>query len=835
MHIVAFPSPMIVPDESCFKAPPGKKPVVDLKVQRAQPVNSFISRNLQDDAAPLLASQLSPSEEEGRYFRSLRPSRKLSNQMKWSGRTGLRLINPDTFFTNPTDILHSYVQSTDNAVTRFSRLAAAPDTDTGALIDLVASTLTAIALGNQTIANTIAYINEVEFDKARQAAFDQAHARESVLKIILNIEVRHFASNVPTAQLKRPPQLLILSVVPGVGEVADIVAGGVDTFGLISKAMDAFSLAKTLDKDSDIFKLFGAGLRTEDEIADAAEGAEAVIGAEARETRGALGDSVGKVQDTAIQKKPEEPCVFNLYSAAELKISSSEYRALCEENNLPMAIPGSLNDPTETTTGSYITCVTKYEGSCQCDHLFEQSVRCFGDLDSTAEIKAIFNDKSSSRSKANGFNPNAVKKSLTSAYKSDESFKRIYQKYQTVGMKLVFDTANAPNGDVSMVKIAKSSEDHATDLIKRLRTAEPVKDEADPNDTAEDAAESEDKGRGKSKRPLSPGSTGTCSDDPEAARKKIKPWTTSVNAMKEICSSPFFRFGRIILNNEYCDNSYGHTVTEKHTVTETKYKTVPTTVTMFKTETRTRTDTEHITQVYTSTKMVPTTRIWASSEIIDKTKTIDHTLTAIETSTAIKVHTKTETETDAETETDTKTLDRTITNFMRRTVVSTMVVPTTYLKTWVTTPVVDKTKTVEKTKTATVTEDMTRFETKTKTDTLTDRVTMTDTMTVTRPTTILSVWVSTSIKDKTETIRNTVTSTRVDSVTETQTTTHLSTETATVTTTNVRNIKETGLSRCLQKCKESVGLYSSTYPAPTPTGSSHETSCEGSGCGSGGY
>jgi hypothetical protein len=65
--------------------------------------------------------------------------------------------------------------------------------------------------------------------------------------------------------------------------------------------MDAFSLAKTLDKDSDIFKLLGTGLRTEDEVADAAEAAEQVIGAEARETRGTLAGSVGKVQDAAIQ------------------------------------------------------------------------------------------------------------------------------------------------------------------------------------------------------------------------------------------------------------------------------------------------------------------------------------------------------------------------------------------------------------------------------------------------------------------------------------------------------------------------------------------------------
>lgn len=85
------------------------------------------------------------------------------------------------------------------------------------------------------------------------------------------------------------------------GEISDIVAGGFDTFGLISKAMDTFSLAKTLDKDSDIFKLFGTGLKTEDELAEAADAADDAISVEARETRGNLASSVGKVQDTAIQ------------------------------------------------------------------------------------------------------------------------------------------------------------------------------------------------------------------------------------------------------------------------------------------------------------------------------------------------------------------------------------------------------------------------------------------------------------------------------------------------------------------------------------------------------
>jgi hypothetical protein len=86
-----------------------------------------------------------------------------------------------------------------------------------------------------------------------------------------------------------------------VGEISDIVLGGVDTFSLISKAMDVASLAKTLDKDSDLFKLLGFGLRTEDEVVAASDATEEVISTEALATRGKLGSCVAKAQDTALQ------------------------------------------------------------------------------------------------------------------------------------------------------------------------------------------------------------------------------------------------------------------------------------------------------------------------------------------------------------------------------------------------------------------------------------------------------------------------------------------------------------------------------------------------------
>jgi hypothetical protein len=86
-----------------------------------------------------------------------------------------------------------------------------------------------------------------------------------------------------------------------VGEISDIVLGGWDTFSLISKAMDVASLAKTLDKDSEIFKILGIGLRAEEEVAGASEATEEAMSVEAVATRGKLGSSVTKAQDAVLK------------------------------------------------------------------------------------------------------------------------------------------------------------------------------------------------------------------------------------------------------------------------------------------------------------------------------------------------------------------------------------------------------------------------------------------------------------------------------------------------------------------------------------------------------
>ena len=89
-----------------------------------------------------------------------------------------------------------------------------------------------ISSGNDTIGSMYDYIRQVspsypfasftertqvEYDKQLQESFDQQHARESVGKAIGNI------------------LLSLLAFLPGVGEISDIVVGGVDTFAIINK------------------------------------------------------------------------------------------------------------------------------------------------------------------------------------------------------------------------------------------------------------------------------------------------------------------------------------------------------------------------------------------------------------------------------------------------------------------------------------------------------------------------------------------------------------------------------------------------------------------------
>jgi len=82
---------------------------------------------------------------------------------------------------------------------------------------------------------------------------------------------------------------------------------------------------------------------------------------------------------------------------------------------------------------------------------------------------------------------------------------------------------------------------------------------------------------------------------------------------------------------------------------------------------------------------VPTTRVWISTEVIDKTKVVEHTLTATETQTETNVYTRTATETDFATQ----TLKQTETATVVQHDVQTVVVPTTYFKTWETTKIID--------------------------------------------------------------------------------------------------------------------------------------------------
>ncbi|KAJ7930199.1 hypothetical protein B0H13DRAFT_2652018 [Mycena leptocephala] len=95
-------------------------------------------------------------------------------------------------------------------------------------------------------------------------------------------------------------QLALLSFIPGVGEKSDLVIGGLDIFGAISKIIDIASLARTLDEETDIFSLLGT-LGDDAEIAEAAAGVEDALDVATLVTRGKFGQALSKVTDKLVQ------------------------------------------------------------------------------------------------------------------------------------------------------------------------------------------------------------------------------------------------------------------------------------------------------------------------------------------------------------------------------------------------------------------------------------------------------------------------------------------------------------------------------------------------------
>ncbi|KAF7367964.1 Glycoside hydrolase family 18 protein [Mycena sanguinolenta] len=138
---------------------------------------------------------------------------------------GLYLINTETFFKNPVDIINGFVGNTATALSQYQLLALRNGTSTTTLMSLLQATLTSISVGNDTIGSIQSYISQTKLDEQEQAAAE-AESRSSAISTFTNIG------------------LMLLSFIPGVGDIVDLAAGGVDIFSAISDVVDIASIAK---------------------------------------------------------------------------------------------------------------------------------------------------------------------------------------------------------------------------------------------------------------------------------------------------------------------------------------------------------------------------------------------------------------------------------------------------------------------------------------------------------------------------------------------------------------------------------------------------------------
>ncbi|EJD37321.1 hypothetical protein AURDEDRAFT_173595 [Auricularia subglabra TFB-10046 SS5] len=195
---------------------------------------------------------------------------------------GIRVIDPDKYFASPKDIINNFVTASDIAVQAYT-VSAQTYPSPFDLALMLQDVLTTISLGNQTVANILAYKDEVHKDQQLQEAFDQAHARESVARIIVDV------------------LLAVLTFIPGVGEVADLAIGGLDAWSLFSKGLDVISLAGTLGRNGELANLARSGFATLEQLFVASRRVETVLTKETRATRGALGARVDGVTDHLLE------------------------------------------------------------------------------------------------------------------------------------------------------------------------------------------------------------------------------------------------------------------------------------------------------------------------------------------------------------------------------------------------------------------------------------------------------------------------------------------------------------------------------------------------------
>ncbi|KZV82618.1 hypothetical protein EXIGLDRAFT_729485, partial [Exidia glandulosa HHB12029] len=313
-------------------------------------------------------------------------------------------VAPKDYFVNPVDMINNYVDASDNIASYYRLLAVEDDQSVAVLADLLERTLTTVSLGNETIGNLKAYMDEVHFDQALQQVFDQAHARASVGEVVSTI------------------LLGVLGFIPGVGEIADLFLGGVDAFGIFSKFVDAATLTGTLAKDSRILRLFGrGGLATEADISAAAEDVELGLSDTSLATRGSLGKSVDTVTDKIAQcgtsdlgslaldglslgsslldpsdavtpstlerrKKPvPQKCLFKITSTNQLR--GKDYVDRCTEGNGLLDFP---DDPANPTSVSKITFNDCKEGPHRKDCTFLEFIDIFRDkIKDAGELDAL--------------------------------------------------------------------------------------------------------------------------------------------------------------------------------------------------------------------------------------------------------------------------------------------------------------------------------------------------------------------------------------------------------------------------------------------------------------
>ncbi|KAL0947288.1 hypothetical protein HGRIS_013408 [Hohenbuehelia grisea] len=199
--------------------------------------------------------------------------------------TGVYLLDPSTFFSEPRQGIQDFLTGHDIFLSEAYGALEAPSTMPYALSVLLETALTNIAQGNGAINSTLQYLEQLKFDQALEAQLNAWYkAREAAFMLFLDIA------------------LTIIGFLPGLEALQALALARAGRFiKNVADALKAGRITRDVAQDANVARLFGNGLHTADEMADASRAVEGLLSPNTLRVRGKVSEPITKANNRLVE------------------------------------------------------------------------------------------------------------------------------------------------------------------------------------------------------------------------------------------------------------------------------------------------------------------------------------------------------------------------------------------------------------------------------------------------------------------------------------------------------------------------------------------------------